>query len=66
MTDQRKYFVEAYFKLGNGTMSVREAGYKDSPSFVNQVSKLNHELAGEFSEELKANFISVAPKSLEI
>ena len=35
LTEQRKQFVEAYCRLGNGTMAGREAGYKDSPSLVN-------------------------------
>ena len=39
LTEQRKQFVEAYFRLGNGTWQTRVAGYKDSPSLVNQASK---------------------------
>ena len=54
LTEQRKQFVEAYCRLGNGTMAAREAGYKDSPSLVNQASKLKRELAGEISEECPA------------
>ena len=38
-TEQRKQFVEAYFRLGNGTLATRVAGYKDSPSLVNKASK---------------------------
>ena len=30
LTEQRKHFVEAYCRLGNGTLSAKEAGYKDS------------------------------------
>ena len=44
LTEQRKHFVEAYCKLGNGTLAAKEAGYKDSPSLVNQASKLKREL----------------------
>ena len=44
LTEQRKNFVEAYCRLGNGTLAAREAGYKDSPSLVNQASKLKREL----------------------
>ena len=40
LTEQRKHFVEAYCRLGNGTLAAKEAGYKDSPSLVNQASKL--------------------------
>ena len=47
LTEQRKHFVEAYFRLGNGTLAAKEAGYKDSPSLVNQASKLIWELSGE-------------------
>ena len=32
LTEQRKHFVEAYCRLGNGTLAAKEAGYKDSPS----------------------------------
>ena len=41
LTEQRKQFVEAYFRLGNGTLATREVGYKDSPSLVKQACKLN-------------------------
>ena len=37
LTEQRKHFVEAYCRLGNGTLAAKEAGYKDSPSLVNPV-----------------------------
>ena len=47
LTEQRKNFVEAYCRLGNGTLAAKEAGYKDSPPPVNQVSKLIWELSGE-------------------
>ena len=47
LTEQRKHFVEAYCKLGCGTLAAREAGYKDSPSLVNQASKLIRELSEE-------------------
>ena len=50
LTEQRKHFVEAYCRLGNGTLSAKEAGYKDSPSLVNQASKLKRELSEEISE----------------
>ena len=41
LTEQRKHFVEAYFRLGNGTMAAKEAGYKNSPSLVNQLFSEN-------------------------
>ena len=47
LTEERKLFVEAYCRLVNGTLAAREAGYKDSPSLVNQASKLIPELSGE-------------------
>ena len=47
LTEQRKQFVEAYCRLGNGTLAASEAGYKDSPSLVNQAGKLIRELSGE-------------------
>ena len=28
LTEQRKQFVEAYCRLGNGTLAAKEAGYK--------------------------------------
>ena len=66
LTDQRKQFVEAYCRLGNGTMAAREAGYKDSKSLVNQASKLKRELSTEISEELRSSFMNAAPKALSI
>ena len=66
LTEQRKHFVEAYCRLGNGTLAAKEAGYKDSPSLANQASKLKRELSAEISEELTANFLSAAPKALSI
>ena len=66
LTEQRKNFVEAYCRFGNGTMASREAGYKDSPSLVNQVSKLKRELSAEISEELRSSFMNAAPKALLI
>ena len=42
LTEQRKQFVEAYFRLGNGTLAARKAGYKDSPSLVKQACKLQY------------------------
>ncbi|MEC8183692.1 MAG: hypothetical protein VX208_01260 [SAR324 cluster bacterium] len=66
LTEQRKHFVEAYCRLGNGTLAAKEAGYKDSPSLVNQASKLKRELSSEIAEELTANFMSAAPKALSI
>ena len=66
LTEQRKKFVEAYCRLGNGTLTAREAGYKDSPSLVNQASKLKRELSSEIVKELTANFMSAAPKALSI
>ena len=66
LTEQRKQFVEAYCRLGNGTLAAREAGYKDSPSLVNQASKLKRELSGEISEELRSSFMNAAPKALSI
>ena len=53
LTEQRKHFVEAYCRLGNGTLAAKEAGYKNSPSLPNQASKLKRELASEICEELK-------------
>jgi len=47
LTEQRKQFMEAYCRLGNGTLAAREAGYKDLLSLVNQASKLIRELSGE-------------------
>ena len=29
LTEQRKHFVEAYCRLGNGTLAAKGAGYKD-------------------------------------
>ena len=66
LTEQRKQFVEAYCRLGNGTLAAKEAGYKDSPSLVNQASKLKRELSSEIAEELTANFMSAAPKAFSI
>ena len=66
LTEQRKNFVEAYCRLGNGTLAAREAGYKDSPSLVNQASKLKRELSAEISDELRSSFINAAPKALSI
>ena len=66
LTEQRKHFVEAYCRLGNGPLAAKEAGYKDSPSLVNQASKLKRELSSEIAEELTANFMSAAPKALSI
>ena len=60
LTDQRRQFVEAYCRLGNGTLAAREDGYKDSLSIVNQASKLKRELAAEISEELKSSFMNAA------
>ena len=54
LTEQRKHFVEAYCRLGNGNLAAKEAGYKDSPSLVNQASKLKRELSAEISEELRS------------
>ena len=42
LTEQRKHFVEAYCRLGNGTLAAREAGYKDSLSLVKQACKLQY------------------------
>ena len=47
LTEQRKQFVEAYCRLVNRTLAAKEAGYKDSPSLVNQASKLIPELSSE-------------------
>ena len=66
LTEQRKQFFEAYCRLGNGILAAKEAGYKDSPSLVNQASKLKRELSSEIAEELTANFMSAAPKALSI
>ena len=64
LTEQRKNFVEAYCRLGNGTLAAKEAGYKDSPSLVNQASKLKRKLSEEIAEELTSNFVNAAPKAL--
>ena len=66
LTEQRKHFVEAYCRLGNGTLAAKEAGYKDSPSLVNQASKLKRELSAEISEELRSSYMNSAPKALSI
>ena len=66
LTEQRKHFVEAYCWLGNGTLAAKEAGYKNSPSLVNQASKLKRELSAEISEELRSSFMNAAPKALSI
>ena len=66
LTEQRKHFVEAYCRLGNGTLAAKEAGYKDSPSLVIQASKLKRELSTEISEELRSSFMNAAPKALSI
>ena len=66
LTEQRKQFVEAYCRLGNGTLAAKEAGYKDSPSLVNQASKLKREHSAEISEELRSSFMNAAPKALSI
>ena len=66
LTEQRKQFVEAYCRLGNGTLAAKEAGYKDSPSLVNQASKLKRELSSEISEELRSSFMNATPKALSI
>ena len=66
LTEQRKQFVEAYCRLGNGTLAAKEAGYKDSPSLVNQASKLKRELSAESSEELRSSFMNAAPKALSM
>ena len=65
LTEQRKHFVEAYCRLGNGTLVAKEAGYKNSPSIVNQASKLKRELSAEIAEELTANFMSAAPRAMK-
>ena len=49
LTEQRKQFMEAYCRLGNGTLAAKEAGYIDSPSLVNQAGKLIPELSGEIN-----------------
>ena len=61
LTEQRKHFLEAYCRLGNGTLAAKEAGYKDSPSLVNQASKLKRELSAEISEELRSSFMNATP-----
>ena len=66
LTEQRKNFLEAYCRLGNGTLAAKEAGYKESPSLVNQASKLKRELSAEISEELRSSFMNAAPKALSI
>jgi len=56
LTEQRKHFVEAYCRLGNGTLAAREAGCNDSPTFVNQASKLKRELFAEIAEEFRSSY----------
>ena len=65
LTEQSKHFVEAYCRLGNGTLAAKEAGSKDSPSLVNQASKLKRELSLEIAKELTENFMSVAPRAMK-
>ena len=65
LTEQRKHFVETYCRLGNGTLAAKEAGYKASPSLVNQASKLQ-QVSAEISEELRSSFMNAAPKALSI
>ena len=65
LTEQRKNFVEAYCRLGSGTLAAKEAGYKNSPSIVNQASKLKRELSAEIAEELTATFMSAAPRAMK-
>ena len=43
--------VKAYCRLGNGTLAAKEAVRKDSPSLVNQASKLKWELSAEITED---------------
>ena len=62
LTEQRKHFVEAYCRLGNGTLAAKEAGYKDSPSLANQASKLKRELSAKISERLTVNQAQSARK----
>jgi phage terminase small subunit len=52
LTEQRKNFVEAYCRLGNGTFAAKEAEYKVSPTLANQASKLKRELSREISKKL--------------
>ena len=59
LTEQRKQFVEAYYRLDNGTLAACETGNKDSPSLVNQTSILKRELSSEISEELRSSFVQV-------
>ena len=66
LSEQRKHFVEAYCRLGNGTLADKEAGYKDSKSLVNQASKLKRKLSGEIAKELRSSFMNAAPKALSI
>ena len=47
-------------------MAAKEVAYKDSPSLVNQASKLKRELSTEISEELSSSFMNAAPKALSI
>ena len=56
LTEQRKHFVEAYCKLGNGTLAAKEAGYKGLKTIVNQARKLKRELSREISKELRFLF----------
>ena len=52
--------------IGNGTLADKETGYKDSPSLVNQASKLKREPSAEISEELMSSLMNAAPKALTI
>jgi len=51
LTEQRKQFVEAYCRLGNGTLASKEPEDKGSPSLVNQARDQKQELSEEISEE---------------
>jgi hypothetical protein len=45
------YIINLFSLIKNGTLAAKEAGYKDSPSLVNQASKLKRELSAEISED---------------
>ena len=48
--------MEAYCRLGNGTLAAKEAGYKGLKTIVNQARKLKRELSREISKELRFLF----------
>ena len=52
LTEQRKHFVEAYCRLGNGTLAAKDAGYKDSPSIVSQERNLSKQFLSHWENNI--------------